>query len=287
MLDRLETERAAGEYLWDVFIGGFDTLMIAAKPLGLLDPIEPALILPEVRDPSHWAGGRLPFFDNDGLGLSFMREAGQYFFVNTTRIDPDSITTYRDFLDPRWKGGILLTRDPRARGHGRSVFTFFFEHPNLGPDFVRTLLTEQDLIIPEDDEETDHLLVSGQYSMCICNRAQGARLREERLPFVVLDPHRVREGIDVTASFANLALVNRAPHPNAARVFINWLLSRDTAELVSRETGVPSTRADVPKDFVPPGTVPDPSWLVVTHEGNVPRLEEAVRFIEGVLGPLE
>jgi ABC-type Fe3+ transport system substrate-binding protein len=50
--------------------------------------------------------------------------------------------------------------------------------------------------------------------------------------------------------------VNRAPHPNAARVFINWLLSRKgqialQKVTASGESPSDSLRTDIPKDEVP------------------------------------
>ena len=56
--------------------------------------------------------------------------------------------------------------------------------------------------------------------------------------------------------FGTLALVNRAPHPNAAKVFINWLLSRRgqlslQKTQASAESPADSLRVDIPKDDVP------------------------------------
>jgi hypothetical protein len=51
-------------------------------------------------------------------------------------------------------------------------------------------------------------------------------------------------------------LLNRAPHSNAAKVFINWLLSREGQALFQKVISVPgdprnSRRIDVPKDHIP------------------------------------
>ena len=53
-----------------------------------------------------------------------------------------------------------------------------------------------------------------------------------------------------------MALLNRAPHPNAATVFINWMLSRKgqtTLQDVLNPTGrvYESMREDIPKDIIP------------------------------------
>ncbi len=54
----------------------------------------------------------------------------------------------------------------------------------------------------------------------------------------------------------NQRRVNHAPHPNAAKVFINWLLSRKgqmTLQRIMRKTENPadSLRVDIPQDDVP------------------------------------
>jgi len=47
-------------------------------------------------------------------------------------------------------------------------------------------------------------------------------------------------------------LLNRAPHPNGAKVFVNWLLSRDAQSLIQKTDGSDSLRIDIPKDSVLP-----------------------------------
>ena len=70
------------------------------------------------------------------------------------------------------------------------------------------------------------------------------------------DPHHFKEGASISAAFGQLALMNRAPHPNAAKVFVNWLLSREGQSAFQRVISTPgerknSRRIDVPKDHIP------------------------------------
>ncbi|HKZ50237.1 MAG TPA: hypothetical protein VJ256_00565, partial [Dehalococcoidia bacterium] len=66
---RVKTERDAGQYLWDVYIHGTTTALESMIPMGAFDPIEPALILPEVKDPKNWRQGKLWFADKGHLAL--------------------------------------------------------------------------------------------------------------------------------------------------------------------------------------------------------------------------
>jgi len=53
----------------------------------------------------------------------------------------------------------------------------------------------------------------------------------------------------MTSAGGTLNLMNRAPHPNAARVFINWLLSRE-GQILAQKMGSNSLRTDIPKEDV-------------------------------------
>ncbi|MBI4329688.1 MAG: hypothetical protein HY673_00220 [Chloroflexi bacterium] len=64
------------------------------------------------------------------------------------------------------------------------------------------------------------------------------------------------------------SLLNRAPHPNAARVYVNWYLSKDGSTVQSRVVGVHSARSDVPTDHLRPEDIRDPSVKYVETEAE-------------------
>jgi ABC-type Fe3+ transport system substrate-binding protein len=64
-----------------------------------------------------------------------------------------------------------------------------------------------------------------------------------------------KEGASFSTGGGSLSLLNQAPHPNAAKVFINWFLSRK-GQMALQKLGDPddppnSRRIDIPKDDVP------------------------------------
>jgi ABC-type Fe3+ transport system substrate-binding protein len=76
------------------------------------------------------------------------------------------------------------------------------------------------------------------------------------LPVDTFGPRVFKEGGGLVQQFGTLTLVNRAPHPNAAKVFINWLLSRRGQMALQKsqanaESPADSLRIDIPKDEVP------------------------------------
>ena len=49
-----------------------------------------------------------------------------------------------------------------------------------------------------------------------------------------------------------VALLNKAPHPNAAaRVFLNWIASKEGIGVLSQSYLYPTTRNDVDESFIP------------------------------------
>jgi ABC-type Fe3+ transport system substrate-binding protein len=53
------------------------------------------------------------------------------------------------------------------------------------------------------------------------------------------------EGLYATGGYGHLMVIKNPPHPNAAKVFANWLLGRDGQEIFGRSMGVASRRLDV------------------------------------------
>ena len=77
------------------------------------------------------------------------------------------------------------------------------------------------------------------------------------LPVAEFEAYRWKETPAISSgSNGSIALMNQGPHPNAARVFINWLLSRDgqvsfQKVMNSADLLVESMRVDIAKDPIP------------------------------------
>ncbi len=282
---RVQRERQVGVYLWDVFVVGTTTLLKGLKPIGALDPIEPALILPEVKEPKHWLGGELPFFDANRLGLSLQQRAGQYLFVNTSLVGAEELRSWRDLLNPKWKGKIVIGRDPRVSGHGNATFKFFFTTAGLGPQFVRDL-AKQDLKLMRDDRMSAQWLAQGRYAICICSDLDTPKLIQAGLPVRLVNARQLKEGAYRTSGNANVALANRGPHPNAAKLYVNWLLSKEAGTLFSKTTGDASLRVDVPTDHLEPWVIPAPEWPITNTEEALKAEEPTFALLKEIYGDL-
>src|SRR5581483_4964359 len=63
---RLLKEREAGQYLWDLRIGGADELSYRLLHMGVFAPVRPLLMLPDLLQDKTWLGGLdALFLDND------------------------------------------------------------------------------------------------------------------------------------------------------------------------------------------------------------------------------
>jgi iron(III) transport system substrate-binding protein len=262
---RLVQERQAGQYLWDLRVGGPDPQVYQARDEGMLDPIRPLLVLPEVSDDSKWLGGL------DGL---FVDNAHQYLagftayvrtsiLVNRDLVPDAELSAQRQLLEPRSKGKIVL-QDPRG-GAGLGVLTVMLV--GNGEPFVRDLLTNQDVAVTGDNRQQAEWVVRGRYPIGIGMGTDQLILFEQQgLKFNVRPLDEGPKGLNI--GFGGLQLVNAAPHPNAAKVFINWLLTARVQEQVARALETNSRRLDVAP--VAPAEQPDPQRMdeYVPHQAE-------------------
>ncbi len=250
-------ERRAGKYLADVDVGGPDTPSSILHPAKALDPLKPALVLPEVTDTSKWFERKHHFIDPEGQHIFLFEGTAQaYIAYNTAAVKPDEIRSYWDLLNPKWKGRIAA-QDPRFPGTVSHALRFFFYHPELGPKYLRRLLSETDLVVSRDNRQMIDWVAGGKYVFCLfCRTTEVYQAIKQGLPFQLVGTYDLKEGASIVPITGAIGLFNRAPHPNAARLFINWFLSREGQIAYQKSKiglgGADSLRLDIPKDDVPP-----------------------------------
>ena len=256
---RIVAERRGEKYLADVYSGGGTSLYQNLYLGKMLDPIKPALILPEVVDPSKWWEGKQKYVDREGRYI-FVFEgnvaAGASPAYNTNLINPKDYKSLWDFLNPKLKGKIVSPDIRKVRGSGLSV-QYLYYHKDLGPEFIRRFYGEMDVTLTADVRQAVDWLAVGKFALSMPTQSSyTAKAKAQGLPVDEFDPHHMKEGASLTVAFGQLALMNRAPHPNAAKVFVNWLLSREGQTAFQRVISIPgdaknSRRIDVPKDHIP------------------------------------
>jgi len=255
LAQRLATERRAEKYLADVLSAGGGSMTRIVYHGKMLDPIKPALILPEVTEPTLWYQQKHHYADKGEEYMFNYVGSATYGSVsyNTELVDPKEFKSYWDLLNPKWKGKIVA-RDIRTPGPGSGNARFFYYHPDLGAPFIRKLFGEMNITLFRDYRQGPDWLAVGKYAICFSCDVDV--LQNQGLPVRSFGAGVFKEGGAMLQQFGSLALMNRAPHPNAAKVFINWLLSRQgqialQKRLANGESPVDSMRIDIPKDDVP------------------------------------
>lgn len=274
---RIGAERRAGQFLWDIYIHGTTTALESMIPMGAFDPLEPTLILADVKDPKTWRGGAIEFLDPGKTVMVMTPFHRGTIYYNTKLVDAKEFKSHKDLLNPKWKGKMVLD-DPRGSGPGLATFTFFYLHPELGPDFIRVLGKQQITILKNYAQEVDAVgqghypVLIGTADFVVTNRVK------QGVPIGIVDARQLKEGTDLSPASGNLALFNRAPNPNAAKIYINWLLSKEGQTAFARANGYVSARLDVPTDHTEPWRVP--------QLGAIKTYTKAAMEVRGSLQPL-
>ncbi|MBI4332830.1 MAG: extracellular solute-binding protein [Chloroflexi bacterium] len=249
LLAKVNMEQRAGLYLVD-FFGGGSTTMFSLREPGISGPIEPLLVLPEVLDTKAWLDGRLPFLDKDKKALSMIYSIQHRIIYNTGMITKGEITGYKDLLNPKYKGKMVMD-DPTTSGGGVTLITCLAEHIwNLeeAKEFFRGLL-RQDVVFLQDRRLQVESVARGKYAIGISpNSAALSEFIELKAPIEIAFP---KEGVTVTTGAASgLSVAARMAHPNAGQVFLNWLLSKEGQTTLSKAAANPSRRIDTPTEGI-------------------------------------
>ncbi len=256
------SERRAGLYLADAVIVGAGELLPSIKPTGVLDPIEPVLILPEVVDPGAWTGGQIPFLDKDRSIIAFIAGYRDFVAYNTDMVKAGQIKSYQDLLNPEWKGKLVLF-DPARSGSGSEWFTFMLTKAwsrEKGAEYMRQL-AKQGPAFTGDGRLQVEWLARGKYPVAVATR------RESTSEFIGLGApvawaRNMVEGGEIAPGTGCLAVANRPAHPNAAALFVNWVLSREGQRVFAVAFASPSARKDVSIEGLDPAMIPEPGQKV-------------------------
>ena len=283
---RVKAERDAGIYSVDVLINGTSTANAYFKPMKALDPIEPALILPEVIDPKNWRDNRLEFSDRSTkFDLVFTTQNNVPLIYNQAQVKADEIDELTDLLDPKWKGKIAV-QDPIPSGTGNGVFRWVWHvmGPEKTKDFYRKIRA-QAAAVDRDQRRQIEWIAQGKYPLHLGPGTIMQQLEKRGLKFGVV-PYFKDYGAYLTPGFGSAMFVNRAPHPNAGKVFLNWLLTKEGQTAFSKGMGYVSRRLDVPTDHVPSYWVPKDGvkYWAGYYEEDATMSPEQIKFLKSIFG---
>jgi iron(III) transport system substrate-binding protein len=250
LVNRILAERRAGKYTADVVSAGALNYNVLRKAKAL-DPIKSTFVLPEVTDPLRWWQDKHLYFDEDeAYVIAYVGYPSTPIQYNLSLVNAKDLKSYWDLLQPKWKGRIV-SYDPTLPVVAGAL-QFFYHHPELGPEFIRRFFGEMNVTFGREFRQITDWLASGKFSLCFtCRDVPKAKL--QGLP--VDELAHLKEGVYLTVGGGTLSMLDRAPHPNAAKVFVNWFLSR-SGQMAVQKLGRPdeppnSLRIDIPKDGIP------------------------------------
>jgi len=238
LAEQVQKEQQAGVFSWDVLFGGSLSHFYAN---GSLAPLKPMLLRPDVLDNAGWRDG----FDAGWVdrekrwGYAFQLHVDPGVWVNGDQVGPDEIIKPTDLLNPKWRGRIVMA-DPRVVGFGYVPLTVLrLRH---GQESMDRLLTEQKVILNRDTRQITEQMVRGQHAIAFGVvktvleefKKEGLGKNIRPLPMLGIDLGKI------------MWLPKQVPHPNAAKVFINWMLGKEGQEAWCKAVVTNSRRTDVP-----------------------------------------
>ena len=239
---RIRAERDAGQFLWDVFLNASETGDLIFKRANYLTPLKPALMLPEVLANDKWLGG----FDDGWIDVEnqflygYLGEISHVVHVNRQSVSETQLSSIEQLTDPRWKGKVIMD-DPRRAGPGSADLGHLMMV--LGENWVRKFLAN-DPVIVDNPRQLAEFLYRGRYPIAVSLRAE-MYLDFQKQGLTHVKPLAPQSEAGGRLSMSRVAgLFERAPHPNAAKVFVNWFLSRDAQQHLANVSGLNSRRLD-------------------------------------------
>ncbi len=282
---KLLAEQKAERYSVDVLVQGTTTVINGLMPVKAVIPVQPYLAGPNSRDSAPWFNQKFSFAD----------EAGQYNLVMSVYILPSfvynpklvaakEINAWKDLLAPKWKGKLVM-RDPRLAGGGLAIATLWYVNPKLGKEFIQKIFTAQELALSRDDRQLLDFIGKGKYPIAIGpSEVLAKEFIAKGLPVRQFNPEALQEGALTTAGNGAISIAKNPPHPNALKVYLDYLLSKEGQTEWSKAIGFVSLRQDVPRDHVAKYLIPKEGvqYLESHLERYVNLRTEVVAFVNTV-----
>lgn len=214
LLVKITSEAKANSLRADVHHGGGATGTLIAAGLVERYVPDPAKAYPAAYKDANglWTAQVLNF-----LGAS----------VNTSLVKPaDEPKTYDDLLDPRWKGKIAWTTQMTQGGAPGFIGTVLLSMgQDKGMDYLRKLAPQM-VSVPANQRVVLDQVIAGEYPIAVATFTHHANISANAgapVKWLKLEP--------LTANMDPIFLLKGGPHPNAGKLFIDFVLSKEGQEV--------------------------------------------------------
>jgi iron(III) transport system substrate-binding protein len=158
--------------------------------------------------------------------------------VNTRELPPERVPQrWTDLVDPYYRGNIAL-HNPGTAGGGNSWFYAAHEAPTLGRAYLEQF-ARQNLMIVTEANQVQATVARGERAIGVPGSAQAIAAHKDA-PLRWTIP---AEGVAYSTQV--LGIPRNAPHPNAAKVWVNFMLSKRVQEWLNQHGYYTPVRDDV------------------------------------------
>ncbi len=206
-------------------------------------------------DEKGWANGfESGLKDNQKqFGYGHVWEVSSNLWINTDLVKEDELKSAQDLLNPKWKGKLMFA-DPRAGATSSPATAVRLVY---GEEMMKKIFVDAEPAYSRANRQIMEQLVRGQRAIALA--AADPVVAEFKEAGIGKNLQRVYlQDILVTVTANDLWALKNAPHPNAAKLFVNWILSKEGQTAYTQETLTNSRRLDVPpsvpEKYPKPGT---------------------------------
>ncbi len=272
---KVVAEREAGIYVRDTTVTATPVILAGYKPIGALAPFGPSLIKrPDIVDDKNWTRGfGAGWMDKDKqLSNACSETVGGHVLVNTDLVGAGDIKTVDDLLNPKWKGQIVWG----AKGTTTVFGPVTALRLAKGDEFAKRLIVDQRALFLVTTQMTEEL-VRGRYPISISlspsnllkytDQGLGKNLKYLDFPELTF--------LNTWGAW----MFNRAPHPNAAKLFMHWSLTKACGDALVAQTFNPR-RSDSGTPVPIAAPKPGRKYTVVDVEDMLPEVTRSNELVE-------
>ena len=282
---RVRIERQSRKYLWDAAMSGSVT-SYTMKNDGFTQPIVPQLILADVREPKTWGGWQRVLWDNEHQSVMATQNFLKMPFYNAKLLPPEQVKAEgaKIFLDPVLKRKVIWN-DPLIPGSGETFALVL--RKLLGDEGLKRFIDEQVVFTANMMDLVDKM-ARGQYAMSLGPTMDALlpHYKDAGLDFDIRPLGNTPElGAYSNSGGSNLIVMKDAPHPNAVKAFVNWMLSKDIATRLAKAQNQDSNRIDIPSQLpASEQALPGMRYIEPQRESSVDELRAAHDLIRQIRG---
>lgn len=285
VISKIVRERTAGLYNWDIILASTNSVVSNLVPINALAPLRDALIKPDLTDDKTWIDGFEQGFMDKGkkflyspMGLG----AQPLGYVNRDCLSKDVISRTEDMKKPALKGKIVWF-DPTRSGVGSRNTWVISKY--LGEDWIRDLFTNHNVTFSRDYRQMTDWMVSCSKPVAfgmpddVVEQMQKAGIGKN-IEEMIGEAYYGDTNPGGPGGNEQIAWYNNAPHPNAAKIFVNWYLSRDFQDYYASKVRDNSRRVDVRPGDPEHVMKPDVNYLIWASEEATEHVSAFMKKIE-------